>query len=172
MLDPILGVRQQLIDTRIRRRAVGVVAFLTQIGSNSFELLQGSRETLDDLFSDDLRRRQVGGILNRRILDVSPYVEIEAGPLRELLVGPALKPLGLRTLAQRPRPEDVNEVVEIGALQGLCLEGEVLVELGGIVRQLVVELPVGLVARQPIADPDPLPLLNGRASPGNLGLDP
>ena len=62
---------------------------------------RGGGEVLDDLLGDDLRRRQRAGVGQRLVLDVGPDVEVEAGALSELLVGPALEVLGLLALAER-----------------------------------------------------------------------
>ncbi len=90
------------------------------------ELSQGGFEVLDDLGCDHTGCRQVVGVLQALVAEPED-VEARLVAGDQLVVAEPVEPLALLSLASLPGLVALDEVVEVGAGEGVGLEREVLV---------------------------------------------
>ncbi len=89
-------------------------------------MLQGGFEVFGDIGGDDFGGREVGGVFEGFVLEPED-VEVDLIALEKILVAEALEALGLRPLEAVLGIEAGNEVVEVGPLERILLQSEVLV---------------------------------------------
>ena len=88
-----------------------------QVLLDQLEFLQRGAQVLDDLASEDVRFREVGGVFQALVAQPE---DVEAGlvPCHQLVVGDPPEPLGLLPLAELPWLVALDEVVEVGSAEG------------------------------------------------------
>lgn len=101
-------------------------SFLLQIGGNQRELIQGRLQVFHNLCRNHVGIGQVGGIFQALVLEPkdvkAPFVA-----LCQFLITEALEALARFPLVATFRVVALHKIVEVGALQRIGLEGEVLV---------------------------------------------